>query len=179
VTDNARVLFILGAVAALEIFELFTIRREANNVFALKVGWRLYYSFFFAASVVVTIDAVMQSPRDLHEPPLWAGLLILVVVVLLRPQPIVTDSQGLAAYRFWGLHRRFIPWTDVSNVGSNWQEQNVKVWTFMGYEVTVTGRGGTRIAHTIFLRKQPEFLDDLRRYLPRVAFSPGLYDWHP
>jgi hypothetical protein len=179
VTDNARVLLIVGAVAALEIFELVAIRREGDETFALKLGWQLYYSLFFAASVVVTIDSVVKSPRDAHDPPLWVGLLILGVVLLLRPQPVVTSSQGLAAYRFWGLRRRFIPWGDVSSVASNWQEQKVKFWTFTGYDVALTGRDGTQIAHTIYLRKRSQFLDDLRKYLPPVVFSPGLYDWHP
>ena len=178
-TYSTRVLFVLGAVVALEIFEFFAIHREATNVFGLKLGWRIYFYCFVVFSVAGSLAALTGLSHDARNLPWWAALLLLVFAIFYRPQLIAANSQGLAGYRFWGIHRRFLPWSEVFIVTSNWQVENVRFWRFTGYEIAVTGRNGTRISHTIFLRKRPEFLDELRKYLPRVVFSPGLYDWHP
>jgi len=176
VTDNARAVAILVSVAVLEIGEFFAIRREGFEVFPLKVGWRIWFYFFVTAGAVATIDSFLKS--SFHNSDSWFSALLLAFGVLYRAQPAATNTQGLTAYRFWGLRQRFISWTDVFTVTSNWQEENTRFWRFSGYEVVVTGRDGTRIAHTIFLRKRAEFLDELRRYLPQAVFAPGVYAWH-
>lgn len=177
-TDSVRVLILVLFLAMLEISELFAVRREGSDVFAPKIGWRLFYFITIVAFLNISIEHVRSAPHPPAGPPLWFSLLALLLFVFARPQSLVVSSQGLASYRLWGFSRRFIPWTEVSGVTSDWEEQATRVWTFMGYKVAVTSRDGTRIEHTILHKRQGKFLDDLRQFVPATAFAPGLFDWH-
>jgi hypothetical protein len=175
----------LFVVLFLEVFEFFGIRKEATHVFPAKVGWRLFFIVTIAWSLFGSIYNLSASHRAPNGVPLWWCLLFLAISLLTRPKTLVVNSTGLASYGWYGIQRRFILWVDVSGVASDWEEEMLTqnfitlLWVFMGYSVTVTGRDTTRITHTILLRHQGKFLDDLRQYIPATAFDPGLFDWHP
>ena len=117
--------------------------------------------------------------------PLWWPVLFLVILLFTRPKPIAVNSAGLNVYGLYGIRRRSIAWYEVSSVTSDWREERLTynfltlLWVFTGYSVTVGARDGTRVVHTILLRHQAKFLDDLRNHIPAHAFAPGLYGWHP
>jgi hypothetical protein len=97
---------------------------------------------------------------------------------------VLVDSSAVSSCSLFGLNRSPIYWGEVSRVASDWEEERLTfnlftvIWTFMGTSVTVTSRNGPSIQHGVVNRKQGLFLDALRRYLPREAFDPGIYDWH-
>lgn len=159
-----------GILLALEGLEFLRVRRESSDVFSIKFGWRVFYCLF--------IGALLPSLWHHQSDRVWLWL-ALGAFVLLRPKNLAITPTGLASYAFWGLHRRFVAWSDVLSVTSDWEEEHFKVWTFNGYRVSVTGLDGTRIDHTIFQRHQGRFLDDIRAQVPTIRFAPGLADWHP
>lgn len=161
------VLFLLS----LEGFEFLRVRRESSDVFSMKLGYRLFYFLLIWGLLL----AVWQRQTN----PMWPYLLGLGTLVLIRPNTLAITHSGAASYTLWGLHRRFVAWSDVLRVTSDWEEENFKFWTFTGYKVSVIGRDGTRIDHTIFHRHQAKFLDDLRAHTAISKFAPGLADWHP
>jgi hypothetical protein len=92
---------------------------------------------------------------------------------------VLVDSFGVSSRSMFGLFRRAIPWAEVNRVGSDWQEEHFRFWTFTGYNVTVIGRDGSRIEHGLVNTDQARFLNALRRFVPRETFDAGLYEWHP
>jgi len=125
------------------------------------------------------------SHRTLNRMPLWWPLLFLGLLLFARPKTIVVSATGLVSYGGYGLRRRFILWPEVLAVTSDWEEQRLTLnltallWVFTGFNLEVTGSDRTRIVHTILLRNQPRFLEDLRQHVPANAFAPGLYEWQP
>lgn len=174
-----QLLSVLAFVLALEAFEYFAVHKESSDVFAMKFGWRIFYFVLLGVLLVSIWQYPWGAHRPAHAAPLWLLLALAIVLVLTRPNTVVTNSSGLASYGLWGLRRRFIAWTDVGRIASDWEEEHFKVWTFTGYTVSVIGLDGTRIDHTIFLRGQGRFLDDLRQRVRAERFAPGLADWHP
>jgi hypothetical protein len=177
-TDTLRVLIPVLFLSVLEVFEFFAVHKEGSDVFAPKLGWRLFY-FVLVAAGLIWLSEGLASAGQTHDKAQWVDLLVLFVFVIMRPKTVVVSSAGLASYGLYGFRRRFIPWVEVARVSSNWQEEGYKFWVFMGYGVTVTGRDGTRIEHSIYLRRQGRLLDDLRQHVPATEFDPGLFDWHP
>jgi hypothetical protein len=170
---------------SLEIFESAVVRKESTVVFSPKAGWRLFFYVVIVHLVFRSIYYVPSAHRAAEGAPLWWFLLFLAISLLARPKTLVVNSTGLASYSWYGLRRRFIPWTDVSSVTSDWEEERLTynlstlLWVFTGYSITVTGQDATRIVHTILVRGQRKFLDTLRQHIPASAFAPGLFDWHP
>jgi hypothetical protein len=181
VTESKQLLLVLLFLFLLEVFESFSVRKEATNVFSPKAGWRLFYLLMIAGFVfplIQHLEGMSAGPRDL---PVWVCVLLLFGLLFARPRTLAINSAGISSYSLYGLRHTFIPWTQVSSVTSDWQEEGGGLWRWMarGYSVTVTGRDGTSIEHTLYLRHQGRFLDDLRQRVPAVAFAPGLFDWHP
>jgi hypothetical protein len=134
-----------------------------------------------ASFLFFLIQYITTTQSTSKDPPLWFCLPFLLGLLFARPQTVVTNSSGLSSFAFYGLRHSFIPWSQVSSVTSDWQEEGSGWWGWMarGYSVLVTGRDGTRIESTLYLSRQGKFLDDLRQHVPAVAFAPGLFDWHP
>jgi hypothetical protein len=93
---------------------------------------------------------------------------------------VMVDSSALSSCTLFGLRRGSIPWAEVYRISSDWQEQQL-IWglILMGYSVTVRGRNGSTVQNGVVNKDQGGFLNALRRFVPREAFDPGLYDWHP
>jgi hypothetical protein len=136
-----------------------------------------------------------QPGAESFRPKLWVrfvywsviailigGLGVLLVFVVLRLRTVFVDSEGISSCDLLGTRRRSIPWSEVSRISSDWQEEymsRARLPAITGYSVTVTGRTGNKIEHSVLNTGQARFLDALRRYVPREVFDPGLYDWHP
>ena len=180
-TDTMRVLIPVLFLSVLEVFEFFAVRKEGSDVFAPKLGWRLFY-FVLIAVGLIWLSESLAGASQTHDKASWVDLLVLFVFVIMRPKTVVVSSVGLASYGLYGFRRRFIPWAEAARVSSDWQEERLGSrfpFTFTGYGVTVIGRDGSRIEHSIYLRRQGRFLDDLRQHVPATEFDPGLFDWHP
>ena len=168
------------SLSVLEVFEFFAVRKEGSDIFAPKLGWRILFFLMITGFLVALSLASGEAIQTRQKPP-WLLLLLLLVFVIARPKTIVASSTGLASYGLYGFRKLFVPWAEVSRVSSDWQEERWfrAAFTFTGYSVAVTGRDGTRIEHSIYLRRQGRFLDDLRQHVPAAEFDPGLFDWHP
>ena len=97
---------------------------------------------------------------------------------------MLVDSSAVSSCSLFGLLRRSIPWVEVIQVSSDWQEERLHwgfaaIWAFTGYSVTVRARDGSTVQHGVVNKDQARFLNALRRFVPREAFDAGLYDWHP
>jgi hypothetical protein len=165
-------------LAVCELIEYQLVRRKAGEIFPPKLGWRLFRWFGIAAC----IDGIFVSVRPLS----WTIFLYFGFLILwLRwPRTVLVDSACVSSCGLFGLMNHLIAWGDVSQVSSDWQEQKLRsgldvLWTFTGYCVTVRGRDGSTIQHSIVNKDQGRFLNALRRFVPREAFDAGLYDWHP
>ena len=184
-TDGKLFLTVALVVFSLEIVESVIVRKEATHVFSPKVGWRCFFFVAIALDLFGFIYLLSPTHRSPNGAPLWWPLLFLLILLFTRPKSLVANSEGLSSYGWYGLRRRFIRWSDASAVTSDWEEERLSqnfltlLWVFTGYSVTVTGRDGIRMVHTILLRHQSKFLDNLRLHIPARAFAPGLFDWHP
>ncbi len=177
-TDTVRILVPVLFLSVLEVFEFFAVRKEGSDVFAPKLGWRIFY-FLMITAFLIALSLSSGDANQGRQKPSWLLLLLLLAFVIARPKTIVASSAGLASYGLYGFRKLFVPWAEVSRVSSDWQEERYRLWAFTGYSVAVTGRDGTRIEHNIYLRRQGAFLDDLRQHVPATKFDPGLFDWHP
>lgn len=75
-------------------------------------------------------------------------------------------------------------WAQVSKVDCNWGDANLYLglhwlWRLTGTQITVKDRDGVTVTHSLFHPHQGRFLDDLRHYVPKDIFAPGIYDWRP
>lgn len=166
--------YVIGLyLVACEIAEYFLVRRHDSEVFPPKIGFRLLRWF----GIAFCIDRISSNDKSLN----WMLILyvVLLVVCLRWPRTMLVDSSGVSSSGVFGLFRRAIPWTEVKQVSSDWQEEHFRFWTFTGYSVTVIGRDGSGIEHGLINTDQARFLNALRRFVPREAFDAGLYDWHP
>lgn len=184
-TDGKLFLAVALSGFSLEIVESIVVRKEASDVFSPKAGWRCFFFVAIAVDVFGFIYLLPASHRTPKGPPLWWPLLFLLILLFARPKTLAVNSEGLNSFGWYGLRRRFIGWPDVSSVTSDWEEERLTqnfltlIWVFTGYSVTVIGQDATRIVHTILLRHQGKFLDELRLHIPARAFAPGVFDWHP
>jgi hypothetical protein len=185
VTENVQLFLVAVILSSLEIFESAVVRKQSTVVFSPKAGWRFFYFIVVVLLVFRTIYYLLSAHRAAEGAPLWWFPLLLAILLLVRPKTLVVNSTGLASYSWYGLRRRFIPWTGVSSVTSDWEEERLTynlltlLWVFTGYSITVAGQDATRIVHTILMRDQRKFLDVLRQHVPASVFAPGLFDWHP
>jgi hypothetical protein len=183
-TDDEKLLLSVALVLALEVAEFLAVRRESSDVYLPKLIPRLVYFFFTTVAFGGCLLYFTHSlgPRGPKDPPGWVFPALLVAFLLSRPSTLVSNAAGLTAYSAYGIRRRFLAWSDVNSIASEWKEETGPFRgfpRFMGYNVDVFGRDGSRIVHTMFLRRQARFLDVLREHVPRTAFAPGIYDWHP
>jgi len=169
---------------ACELVEYLVVRRRSLEIFPPKLGWRFLRWTGIAGCLVGIGDRLPQNSVRANEWPLWVYML-LFLFWLSWPRTVLVDSLAVSSCSLFGLRRRQILWGQVARITSDWQEERLTVnlftpiWTFMGTSVTVTSRDGVRIQHGLVNQKQSSFLDSVRRYVPRDAFDPGLYDWHP
>jgi hypothetical protein len=166
-------------LAVFEVLEYLTVRKQSSEIFAPKLGWRLFYFVMIYASTFALISSIQISEHSANRSHVWWTLLIVFALLFFRPRTVVATPEGLASYSFYGLRRDFLPWPEVAAVASDWVEETQGIggfwslWVSMGYKITVVGREGGRIEHSIYLRKQARFLDDLRQHVPSSAFAPG------
>jgi len=181
-TDGNLVILSVSAVCALEAFEFVSVRREGREVFSLKLHLRAMYLLFEVAAVFCSLDFCRRTGNSAKDAPYWFFPVFLFILVVVRPSMIVADRSGLTAFSFYGLRRRRVEWTDISRVTSEWHEEAgpLRGWPrFMGYSVDVRGSDGTKITHSVTLRRQARFLDVLREHVPESVFEAGIYDWRP
>jgi hypothetical protein len=165
-----------------ELVEYVTVRSRGALVFPARLGWRLLRWVGLAACIAGIVGRLRgdAGPKDL---PLWLYILFFLCW-LYWPRTVLVDSAGVSSCSLFGVGRRSIHWGEVSRISSDWQEERLTwgfstIWTFMGAGITVKSRDGVSIQHGVINSRQGLFLDTLRRHLPRDAFDPGLYDWHP
>jgi hypothetical protein len=167
-----------------ELAEYLLVRRPPGQAFPPKVGWRVLRWCAIAGCVAGIWGQIHGSAARPNDWPLWLYVLLLLFWIC-WPRSVLVDSSGISSCSLFGFLRRSIRWSQMSRITSDWQEERLNInlltpiWTFMGTRITVTSRDGISIQHGVVNRKQAIFLDALRRYLPREAFDPGLYDWHP
>lgn len=159
-------------------------RRDAGDVYRPKLRRRIFWWFWIGSSGLTIVLESLGHGRGRNDLLLWFWIVMFLASVLTYPRTVVVTPTGVVSFGLFGARRRFIPWTEVTTVTSDWQEATVSyhfslAWRLMGTRIVVLNRNGTHIDHTIFLRRQGRFLDDLRRYTPKEAFAPGIYDWHP
>jgi hypothetical protein len=181
VTESKQWLLVLLFLLFLEVSESLIVRKDATQIYPPKIGWRLVYFLIIADLLYDLIGYAPGMQSTSKGFPLWFCVPFLLALLVIRPRTIASESNGLASYSLYGLRHSFIPWSQVSSVTSDWQEEGNIWWGWFarGYSVVVTGRDGTRIENTLYLSRQGKFLDDLRQHVPAVAFAPGLFDWHP
>ena len=171
-------------VVACELIEYLLVRRQPDETFPPKLGWRVLRWIGIAGCVAGIVGRLRAHTAQPNHWPLWLYVLLLLLWAS-WPRTVIVDSSGVSSCSLFGVRRRQILWGQVSRITSEWQEERLLVnlftpiWTFMGTSVTVTSRDGVSIEHGVINRQQGLFLDALRRYLPSDAFDPGLYDWHP
>ncbi|HLW97945.1 MAG TPA: hypothetical protein VKR82_04815 [Candidatus Acidoferrales bacterium] len=162
------------------------VKMRSGDIFRPKMGWRILYWFWADVFVAFSLSSPYWNTGP-NRLPLWnfvAMILIGLVWIASWPRTLIADCSGISSCSIFGLGLRTVPWAEVSRVSSDWQEEYIKwgfdrIWTFMGTSLTVTSRDGASIQHGLMNRRQGQFLDVLRRYVPRDAFDPGIYDWHP
>jgi hypothetical protein len=123
---------------------------------------------------IAIVQQLLGHRAGRNDFPLWVLILMFLFSAVTWPRTVVLDTSGVFSVALFGTRRRFIPWSDVDRITSDWQETNLR-WGL----TSLLSRNGTRVDHTVFLRRQGRFLDDLRRYLPKEVFAPGIYEWHP
>jgi hypothetical protein len=167
-----------------ELIEYLVVRRPGVETFPPRLGWRLLRWSGIAGCILGIGDRLRQNPGRPSDWPLWVCVLLLLFWVS-WPRTVLVDSLAVSSCSLFGFRRRQILWGRVARITSDWEEQPLAfnlftpIWTFMGTSVTVTGRDSVRIKHGVVNQGQSSFLDSLRRYVPREAFDPGLYDWLP
>lgn len=167
-----------------ELVDHLLVRRQAEQAFRPKLGWRLLRWFGIAGCVAAIWGRVHGTVARPNGWPLWVYVLLLLFWIF-WPRSVLVDSSGISSCSLFGILRRSILWAQTTRIASDWQEENLNVnffqtiWTFMGTRIIVTSRDGMSIQHGVVNRKQGMFLDALRSHLPREVFDPGLYDWHP
>lgn len=174
-------------LASCELVEYFAVRRDPGDVYPLKILVRFVYWAILAGAFYAALEWVPVFSLEGNDHPLVIGAVCLGLTLVVRPRSLVVGPVGVSSCGIFGLFRRQIQWTEVSKVSYDWEEHSdsrlgLLAWLLgsgAGSRITVAGLSGRRIQHTIFNVRQPDFLDDLRRYLPRDAFAPGVYDWHP
>jgi hypothetical protein len=174
-----RIICIAGLyLGVCEIAEYLLVRRRDAEVFPPKLGWRLLQWFGIAACM----GGIAVSVRPMNW-KVWVYLGLLFVFLLRWPRTVLVDSSAISSCSLFGLLHRSIPWGEASRVSSEPQEPLrwglIAIWTSTGCSVTVSGRDGSTVQHGIVNKDQGGFLNALRRFVPRQAFDPGLYDWHP
>lgn len=170
--------------AACEAVERALVRSEGGHIYRAKLGWRLFWWFSMGGTVVTIAGHLLGRTGGGKDLPTWFFIVTFVVLVLTWPRTLTVTSAGISSSSLFGMRRRFIPWSEVASITSDWEEENLfwklqAIWKFTGTRILVISRAGTCIGHAIFLRKQAEFLEDLRRYAPKQVFAPGIYDWNP
>jgi len=141
---------------------------------------KLWVRFVYWSVIAIFIGGLVVNLQQRSWLSVWLG--VLLVFVVLRLRTVFVDSEGISSCGLLGTRRRSIPWSEVSRISSDWQEEymsRARLPAITGYSVTVTGRTGNKIEHSVLNTGQARFLDALRRYVPREVFDPGLYDWHP
>jgi hypothetical protein len=183
-TGTFSLIWVAGLyLGACELVEYLAVRRQAAEVFSPRLGWRLLRWAGIAGCIAGIVERLHGNAGP-KSWPLWLYVLLLLFW-LYWPRTVLVDSSAVSSCSLFGFHRRSIPWGEVSRISSDWQEERLTfnlftpIWTFMGTSVNVTSRDGASIQHGVIHRHQGLFLDGLRRNLPRQAFDPGLYDWHP
>lgn len=177
-------------LAACELLEYFAVRRDPGDVYPPKILTRFFYWTIMAVAFYAAVGWVRAPSSDGNSHPLIIGAVCLGLVLVTRPRSLVAGPTGVSSCGIFGLFRRCISWTEVSNVSYDWEEHKPglnPLWWLLesglggqsGSRITVAGRNGRRIRHTIFNVRQSDFLEDLKRYLPRDVFAPGTYDWCP
>ena len=167
-----------------ELLDYFLIGTSAEAVFRPKLGWRLLRWIAIAGCSIVLWQRFHGAQQVPNSPPAWV-FLVLLFFWFFWPRTVLADATGVSSCGLFGFRTRSIPWSEVSRIASDWQEQRLTwnlftpIWTFMGTSVTVIGRNGVRVQHGVTNQGQAAFLDALRRYLPSQVFDAGLYDWHP
>lgn len=169
---------------ACEIIERAVVRADGGEIYRAKFGWRVFWWVCMGGSGIAIAERLLGHGGGPKETPLWLLILAFLSLVISWPRTVTVNSVGLSSVSLFGLRRRFIPWSEVAAITSDWEEESLfwklqAIWKFTGTRILVLSRAGTRIGHTIFLRKQARFLDDLRRYAPKQVFAPGIYDWNP
>ena len=181
-TGTYQAVVLALVLAVFEVLEYLTVRKQSSEIFASKLGWRLFYFVMIYASLLALISSIQTSAHSLNHARVWWTLLIVFALLFFRPRTVVATPEGLASYSFYGLRRHFLPWREVAAVTSDWEKGSDGFSSLLlpiGYRITVAGREGVRIEHSIYMRRQARFLDDLRQHVPSSAFAPGIYDWHP
>jgi len=170
-------------VCACELVEYSAVRREPGEFYPLGFAWRLAWWGFLAGSLSLIGWTAFGPSWGVDSHRLELGAILLGIVLFMRPRSVTVGPTGVSSCAIFGLFRRYVPWTEVSEVAYDWEDLPGRLrpllWWLPGSRITVRSRIGRQVQHTIFNRRQGAFLDALRRYLPREAFAPGVYDWHP
>jgi hypothetical protein len=167
-----------------ETMERALVRAGGGDIYRAKFGWRLFWWFCIGGSAANILEQLLGRSDGGKQLPVWFLILAFLGLVLTWPRTVIVDSTGLSSVSLFGMRRRFIPWPEVATITSDWEEENLfwklqAIWKLTGTRIIVLSRTDTHIEHTIFVRRQGQFLDDLRRYAPKQVFAPGIYDWHP
>ena len=62
-TETVRVLVPVLFLSVLEVFEFFAVRREGSDIFAPRLGWRIFYFLMITACLI----AVTLSSGDANQ----------------------------------------------------------------------------------------------------------------
>jgi len=167
-----------------EAIERAVVRAQGADVYRAKLGWRLFWWFVMGSSGLAIVEQLLGHTGGGKQLPVWFLILIFLSLVITWPRTVIVDTSGLCSVSLFGTRRRFISWPEVVTITSDWENEDLRsgltfLWRFTGTRIIVLSRSGIHIEHTILLRKQNRFLDDLRRYAPKQDFAPGIYDWNP
>lgn len=181
VTEINLFLLALLLQLSLEVLEFFAVRRDHAELFTPKIGWRIFFFFAGAGFLLLTAEHLPNVRITQNRDSAWP-LLVLFFLWAFRPKTLVTNVSGLISYGSYGLGRSFIPWNEVANVTSYWDDATDQdIWTMLvrSPTVTVTSRDGTSVKFSYTNEGIGRFMDALRERVPKSAFDEGLCDWKP
>jgi hypothetical protein len=105
VNGNQQLVAVALFLVALEVVEFFAVRKEALDVFTMKVGWRAFYIITNTVLLFSSIYLLPASHRSPKGVPVWWFPLLLTISLLTRPKTLVTTSAGLASYGSYGIRQ--------------------------------------------------------------------------
>ncbi len=179
--EPLEIISVVGAfLLSCEVLEYVTVRRKGVGVYPPKIGWRLARWLAIALGTFVVVARLFHGQQSqANDAPLWLGLLFLLLGAV-WPRTVRVGPSGISSCSTFGFRGRTIRWDEVKGINSDWEEVRTRYgFTFMGTRIYVLSRTGSQVTHGLVQSHQARFLDDLRNYLPREAFAPGLYEWHP
>jgi hypothetical protein len=166
-------------LAACEGLEYSIVRRYASRIYPPKFGWRLTRWAAMASGITIIAESLYAHKSQPNDAPLWVGLFFLLLGAV-WPRTVLVGSDGVSSCSTFGTQHHLIRWSEVSYIDSDSHQVRLPLTSrLIGAHIYVLGCTGTRITHGIVQRGKGQFLDDLRKHLPRDSFAPGLYDWHP